>query len=254
QSLDTLEEAKHSIKLATAVDVAIYSADVRDFGLLRMQLEQPGPIDVLPCSHGVLAQELEKSSLEDFRFIIYINLMGTFHVIKAAFPHMKNQAVKGSRSIAIVSSQAGDCGGWYTAYSASKFGIQGMAESLQQEVIGYDIHVSLIFPSDTDTPGMAIESKRRPEITSIIAASSSAMKVDEVAKISLDGIRSGRFLVPCNLEAFALCIVTAGMSPQRSVLKAFIEVTCAGITRIAALCFQWSWYESIEKWLAQRNQ
>ncbi|GAA0183703.1 reductase [Lithospermum erythrorhizon] len=143
-------------------------------------------------------------------------------------PHMKNQAVKGSRSIAIVSSQAGLVGIY--GYTASKFGIQGMAESLQQEVIGYDIHVSLIFPSDTDTPGMAIERKRRPEITSIIAASSSA-------KISLDGIRSGRFLVRCNLEAFALCIVTAGMSPQRSVLKAFIEVTCAGLTRIAALCF-----------------
>lgn len=41
----------------------------------------------------------------------------------------------------------------YAAYSASKFGLQGLAQSLQQEVIADDIHVTLIFPPDTDTPG-----------------------------------------------------------------------------------------------------
>lgn len=43
----------------------------------------------------------------------------------------------------------------YTAYSASKFGLRGLAEALQQEVIGDDIHISVIFPPDTDTPGLA---------------------------------------------------------------------------------------------------
>lgn len=42
----------------------------------------------------------------------------------------------------------------YVAYSASKFGLRGLAEALQQEVIAYNIHVSLIFPPDTDTPGL----------------------------------------------------------------------------------------------------
>lgn len=42
----------------------------------------------------------------------------------------------------------------YTAYSASKFGLRGLAEALQQEVIADDIHVSLIFPPDTETPGL----------------------------------------------------------------------------------------------------
>lgn len=41
----------------------------------------------------------------------------------------------------------------YAAYSASKFGLQGLAQSLQQEVIADDIHVTLVFPPDTDTPG-----------------------------------------------------------------------------------------------------
>ena len=43
----------------------------------------------------------------------------------------------------------------YAAYSASKFALRGLAEALQQEVIAEDIHLSLIFPPDTETPGLA---------------------------------------------------------------------------------------------------
>lgn len=43
----------------------------------------------------------------------------------------------------------------YTAYSASKFALRGLAEALQQEVIADNIHVSMIFPPDTATPGLA---------------------------------------------------------------------------------------------------
>lgn len=46
----------------------------------------------------------------------------------------------------------------YSAYSASKFGLRGLAEALQQEVIGDDIRVSMVFPPDTETPGF-IEGK-----------------------------------------------------------------------------------------------
>lgn len=49
--------------------------------------------------------------------------------------------------------QAGSYYG-YTAYSASKCGFQGSGEALQQQVISdHDIHVTLLFPPDTDTPG-----------------------------------------------------------------------------------------------------
>ncbi|KAJ0798868.1 putative 3-dehydrosphinganine reductase [Helianthus annuus] len=153
-------------------------------------------------------------------------------------------------SIAFMSSQAGQVGIYgYTAYSASKFGLRGLAEALQQEVIADDIHVSLIFPPDTDTP----ENKKKPRLTSIIAGSSGAMQADEVAKKALNGIKSGSFIVPCNFEGFLLAIATAGLSPQRSYLMAFVEVVSAGILRIAGLCFQWTWYGSIEKWHAQKK-
>ncbi|KAG9148535.1 hypothetical protein Leryth_022179 [Lithospermum erythrorhizon] len=255
RSLTKLEEAKQSIKLATGIDVDIYSADVREFEAVKSAIDEAGPIDILICNQGVfVAHELENSPLQELKFMIDINLMGTFHLIKAALPNMKSRVGRGPGSISLMSSQAGQVGIYgYTAYSASKFGLRGMAEALLQEVIGYDIHVSLIFPPDTDTPGLLEENKSKPEITSIIAASSGSMKANEVAKIALRGIRSGRFFIPCNLEGFALCLATAGMSPQRSVLMALIEVTGAGIMRIASLCFQWSWYVIIEKWHARKR-
>uniref|UniRef100_A0A2P2JX42 3-dehydrosphinganine reductase TSC10A-like n=1 Tax=Rhizophora mucronata TaxID=61149 RepID=A0A2P2JX42_RHIMU len=175
-------------------------------------------------------------------------------MIKAALPGMKNRKDRGPASISLVSSQAGQVGIYgYAAYSATKFGLRGLAEALQQEVIADNIHVSLIFPPDTDTPGLVEENKRKPQLTSIISASSGLMKADEVAKKALDGIKSGAFIVPCNFEGTLLSIATAGLSPQRSVLMAFVEVVTAGIVRTAALCFQYNWYGSIEEWHKQRN-
>lgn len=94
------------------------------------------------------------------------------------------------------------------------------------------------------------ENKRRPRLTSMIAASLGAMKADEVAKKSLNGIQKGTFVVACNFEGFLLSVATAGLSPQRSYLMAFAEVMTAGIVRLAGLFFQWNWYGIIEKWHA----
>ncbi|XP_041001028.1 3-dehydrosphinganine reductase TSC10A-like isoform X2 [Juglans microcarpa x Juglans regia] len=251
RSLDKLEDAKQAIRLATGVDVAVFAADVRDYDAVTKGVEEAGPIDVLIVNQGVFVpQELERQGLDEVKFMVDVNLIGAFNMIKAALPAMKlNRSDRGPASIALMSSQAGQVGIYgYTAYSASKFGLRGLAEALQQEVIADDIHVSLIFPPDTDTPGLVEENKRRPQLTAIIAASSGAMKADEVAMKALSGIKSGSFIVPCNFDGLLLSIATAGLSPQRSFLMAFVEVVATGIIRFVALCYQWSWYRSIEKW------
>ncbi|XP_027363714.1 3-dehydrosphinganine reductase TSC10A isoform X2 [Abrus precatorius] len=255
RSPNKLEEARNAIRLATGIDVAVFAADVRDYDVVKMAVDAAGPIDVLLLNHGVfVALELEKMELSEVKFTMDVNLMGTLNLIKAALPAMKNRKDPLPASIALVSSQAGQVGIYgYVAYSASKFGLRGLAEALQHEVIADNIHVSLIFPPDTDTPGLAEENKRKPELTKIIAASSGFMKAEEVARKALDGIKCGNFIISCNLEGIALSLATAGLSPQRSFLMAFVEVVAAGILRIVALCIQWSWYGSIEKWHSQRK-
>ncbi|KAG2403620.1 3-dehydrosphinganine reductase [Vigna angularis] len=254
RSLGKLEEARNAIRLATGIEVALFAADVRDFEAVKRAVDEAGPIDVLLLNHGVfVALELEKMELSEIKFTMDVNLMGTLNLIKAALPAMKNRKDPLPASIALVSSQAGQAGIYgYVAYSASKFGLRGLAEALQQEVIADNIHVSLIFPPDTDTPGLA-EGRRKPELTKIIAASSGCMTAEKVAQKALDGIKSGSFIVSCNLEGIALSLATAGLSPQRSFLMAFVEVVAAGILRIVALGMQWTWYGSIEKYHSQRK-
>lgn len=50
--------------------------------------------------------ELEKQESEEVRFMIDVNLMGTFHLIKALLSRMKHQKEHESASIDIISSQA----------------------------------------------------------------------------------------------------------------------------------------------------
>ncbi|TXG71980.1 hypothetical protein EZV62_000559 [Acer yangbiense] len=262
RSLQKLEEAKQSIHLATGIEVATFSADVRDFDAVKKAVDKAGPVDVLVVNQGVfVAQELENQELDEIKFMIDVNLIGSFNMIKAALPQMKKRPNGGPASIALMSSQAGQVGIYgYTAYSASKFALRGLAEALQQEVIGDDIHVTLIFPPDTETPGLEeddanliAENKRKPQLTSIIAGSSGVMKAEEVAKKTLNGIKSGSFIIPCNFEGLLLSLATCGLSPQRSVLMAFVEVVTAGLLRLAGLCFQWNWYGSIQSWHAQKK-
>lgn len=106
----------------------------------------------------------------------------------------------------------------------------------------------------TCLPLFYAENKRKPPLTSIIAGASSAMTADDVAKKALDGIKASRFFVTCNSMGQLLSIATAGMSPQRSLRMAVIEVLSIGVTRLVALFVQWDWYKSIHKWHAANKE
>ncbi|KAK8552234.1 hypothetical protein V6N13_120646 [Hibiscus sabdariffa] len=250
RSLDQLEKAKQSIHQAYGVEVSIFSADVRDYDAVECAINKAGPIDVLVVNHGVYyMEELEKQGLDAVKLMIDVNLMGSFNVIKAALPSMKDRKDKGPASIALMSSQAGQGGIYgFAAYSATKFGLRGLAEALQQEVLAYNIHVSVIFPPFTETPGVERERKRMPEITKIITGGGGGgVKAEEVAKTTIQGIKSGSFSIPFGVDGRAVAIATAGLSPQRSFFMASIEVVFGGAFRFAALLLEWYTYGIIEK-------
>ncbi|XP_078440140.1 3-dehydrosphinganine reductase TSC10A-like [Wolffia australiana] len=232
------------------VHVAVFSADVRDEGAVRRAVEEAGEIDVLVCNQGVfLPCELEKQAMEEIKFTMDVNVMGCFHLIRAALAGMKSGASEEKpRSIAIVSSQAGQIGVYgYTSYSASKFALRGLAEALHQELIGHNVYISLVFPPDTDTPGLSEELKRRPEMTSVVAGTSSCMTAEGVAKKTLAGIMAARFMVYCNFDGLMMGIATAGVSPQRSWAMALAEIFGSGFMRFIALCTQYYWSKAIAK-------
>ncbi|MBA0867302.1 hypothetical protein Goshw_029067, partial [Gossypium schwendimanii] len=81
-----------------------------------------------------------------------------------------------------------------------------------------------------------------PEISKIISSTSTEMKAEEVGKITIQGIKSGSFIIPCKLDGRALAIATAGLSPQRCFIMASLEVVFVGLFRFVALLLQWNWY------------
>lgn len=109
RDLRKLEDAKEAIQLASGAEVSIFSADVRNFDSVKKAIEDAGPIDILVRNQGVFVpQEMEIQPLDEIKFMIDVNVMGTFHLIKAALPLMKkDRKSRGPASIALMSSQAG---------------------------------------------------------------------------------------------------------------------------------------------------
>ncbi|XVF82854.1 hypothetical protein PTKIN_Ptkin16aG0083700 [Pterospermum kingtungense] len=112
RSLQKLKEAQKSIRLAHGVDVAIFAVDVRDYDAVERAIVDSGPIDVLVVNQGIFVpQELVKQGLDEIKSMIDVNLVGSFNVIKAALPMMRNRKDHKPVSIALMSSLAGPVGG-----------------------------------------------------------------------------------------------------------------------------------------------
>lgn len=86
---------------------------------------------------------------QDWKRIIDVNLMGTYYVTHAVLP----QLIEKNRGDIINISSTNGLNGAATssAYSASKFGVIGLTESLAQEVRRNNIRVTALTPSTVAT-------------------------------------------------------------------------------------------------------
>lgn len=109
-----------------------------------------GTIDILINNAGIAKfgnfMDLE---IAEWEKIIQVNLMGVYYVTRAILPGMIEQK---SGDIINISSTAGQKGAPITsAYSASKFGVLGITESLAMEVRKHNIRVTALTPSTVAT-------------------------------------------------------------------------------------------------------
>jgi 3-oxoacyl-[acyl-carrier protein] reductase len=158
RTLSNLEKAAEELK-EYDVKVSIAAADVQDSESVNKAVEEItselGQIDILINNAGIAKfggfLELSPQEWED---IIQVNLMGVYHVTRAVLPGMIERK---SGDIINISSSAGQKGAPVTsAYSASKFAVLGLTESLMLEVRKHNIRVSALTPSTVATD-LAIE-------------------------------------------------------------------------------------------------
>ena len=144
----TAELAQFDVKVSAA------TADVTDLESVTHAVEHIksdlGPIDILINNAGVakFGGFLDLTP-EEWEKIIKVNLMGVYNVTRAVLPGMIERK---SGDIINISSSAGQKGAPVTsAYSASKFAVLGLTESLMLEVRKHNVRVTALTPSTVVT-------------------------------------------------------------------------------------------------------
>ena len=136
--------------------IVSFQADTRDMDGLQASVDRGvealGRLDVVVanagiCSYGFLWELTE----EQFRTMIDVNVVGTWHTLKATVPILIRQ---GEGGCIIVTSSVGGIRGmpWLGHYVASKHAISGMAKTLANELGQYNIRVMILMPNAVATP------------------------------------------------------------------------------------------------------
>lgn len=117
---------------------------------VRSALERFGAIDALVNNAGVVwAGAYAEQPFASLARIIDVNLKGTMYATRAVLPHM---LARGRGTLVNIASGAGLSGfADVVAYSASKFGVVGFTEALNDEVRGRGIRVYGLCPGRVAT-------------------------------------------------------------------------------------------------------
>jgi 3alpha(or 20beta)-hydroxysteroid dehydrogenase len=132
-------------------------------GVVAQAVEGDRRIDILLNNAGVfLAASLQETSLEDFRRVIDVNLVGVFLGMRSVAPVMSSQ---GAGSIINVSSVAGLGGSpFLTAYAASKWAVRGVSKVVARELAHAGVRVNSLHPGQIDTDMNARQREKTPEL------------------------------------------------------------------------------------------
>lgn len=167
------------------VKISAAAADVSELESVHHAVEHIksdlGSIDILINNAGTakFGGFLELTP-EEWEKIIQVNLMGVYNTTRAVLPEMIERK---SGDIVNVSSTAGQRGAPITsAYSASKFAVLGLTESLMLEVRKHNIRVTALTPSTVATD-LAIEANL------ISGNPENVMQPEDLAELIVAGLK-----------------------------------------------------------------
>jgi NAD(P)-dependent dehydrogenase (short-subunit alcohol dehydrogenase family) len=183
-----------------------------------------GRVDVLVNNAGIfIAGFFEEISPDDFRAQVETNLFGPLNVTRAVLPIMRQQR---SGLVIAISSTGGIVGqefcSAYSAYSASKFGLEGWIESLAPEVAPFGIHTMVVEPGFFRTDLLTPESTTYAEPSIEDYAQRTTQTV--ASWTSMNGKQSGD---PAKLAGALIKLVSQDEAPVRWVAGADAVQTVA---------------------------
>ena len=128
-----------------ALGLRLDMADSAQVEAIAERLDDIGPVDILVNNAGQsLFGAFEEVSIAEARALFDVNLFGPWALTRALLPHFRAQ---GKGTIVQISSGCGLSGTpGLSAYCASKFALEGLTETLAQEVAAFGIRTMLVEP------------------------------------------------------------------------------------------------------------
>jgi NADP-dependent 3-hydroxy acid dehydrogenase YdfG len=143
-------------------------------------LASVGTPDIIVSNAGIFDRiPFERSTVEELRRQVAVNLVGPFALARGLLPAMR---ARGGLHIAIGS--VADHNGFpdNSIYSATKYGLRGLHESLSAEYRGSGLRFTLVSPGPTDT---TIWDTVNPEARGRVRDRSSMLRAADVAEAVL---------------------------------------------------------------------
>lgn len=134
---------------AAGGEAIAHGADVTDPEQVQAMVEQAiaqwGRVDILVNNAGILRDKsFAKMTLEDFRLVLEVHLMGSVHCTHAVWNRMRAQNYG---RIVMTTSSSGLYGNFGQAnYGAAKMALVGLMQTLAQEGERNGVHVNCLAP------------------------------------------------------------------------------------------------------------
>jgi NAD(P)-dependent dehydrogenase (short-subunit alcohol dehydrogenase family) len=165
-------------------------------------------VDVLMNNAGVgLGGGLLETSLEDWRWIVDINLFGVVHGIHHFAPAMVRRG-RGGHVVNVASMAAYTASSLLPAYVTTKFAVLGLSESLREELAPHRIGVTAICPGVINTPIVEASRMRGAQASPAARAETKRLYTrrnyspERVAENVLKAIQKNRAVAPISPEAW----------------------------------------------------
>ena len=147
-------EAMDALKKVYPQALVVESLDVTDPVAIRNVAARHADVDVvMNNAGGAVIGAMEEMSEDDIQQQIALNLLAPIHVTRAFLPALRERRHGTLIYVSSMGGRAAFPSG--SLYHAAKYGLEGFAESLSQEVGGFGIRTVIIEPGSIKTDFIA---------------------------------------------------------------------------------------------------